>query len=291
MDKEGLLKLLQEAEVQQAIRMIVQLPVVGAGPIAMKKSAMQQEKELVALKAAYEDDLARQERENSELVQANRHLVAENEELRQTNQVLEKDKQKGQTDLAVMAQALERVQQEKDACQRENLRLEWDVKQKKQSLGGLEEKNAALSHQLQQRFSRGWQLFGSYQRIDAHVQQLLHSVFTQPDHFEAFICGCAQDMALEKIWDVMKSCAKGGNLEDKSILWDVFCYCIDLVNMSKTEKIYEILAVQLGDEFDLEEHTLAPGSPAQGSISKILLPGYRNVYSGHIERKSLVSIS
>ena len=125
MDKEGLLKLLQEAEVQQAIRMIVQLPVVGAGPIAMKKSAMQQEKELVALKAAYEDDLARQERENSELVRANRHLVAENEELRQTNQVLEKDKQKGQTDLAVMAQALERVQQEKDACQRENLR--WPV--------------------------------------------------------------------------------------------------------------------------------------------------------------------
>lgn len=151
------------------------------------------------------------------------------------------------------------------------------------------QQNGVYRNQLSQRFDKGWTLYEAYQKIDSHTQQLLRSVFPRLD-FMAFICGGSQDGALGKIWDVMKECLLKGRNNDAKILWDIFVYCIELVNASKMQTIYQIASVKKGDAFDVDDHLPAVNSRAQGRVQDIYLRGYINVYSKKTERKSIVNI-
>ena len=107
----------------------------------------------------------------------------------------------------------------------------------------------------------------------------------------SFICGGAQSNSLEKIWDVLRECVISGKQQDAEILWEVFEYCLELVNSSKAQPGYSILPVKEGDRFDFELHSEGSNSRAQGRISNIYLRGYRNDYNGKIIRKSIVQVS
>lgn len=171
-----------------------------------------------------------------------------------------------------------------DGLKREKQRLE----QRKRSL---EKANESLQSQMEQRFSHGWELFEAYQNVDDHTKQILHNgVFTQETSFMSFICGGAQTSSLEKLWDALKECIMFGQQKDAQILWDIFGYCIELVNSSKTQAKYEILSVNEGDRFDSDIHTEGPNSLAQGKVVNIYLPGYQNTYNGKIIKKSIVQV-
>ena len=177
-----------------------------------------------------------------------------------------------------------RFQSEIDSLKQENQRLE----QRKRSL---EKANESLQSQVEQRFSRGWELFEAYQNVSDHTKQILHNgVFTQETNFMSFICGGAQTSSLEKLWDALKECIMYGQQKDAQILWDVFEYCIELVNSSKTQAKYEILPVNEGDRFDSDIHTEGPNSLAQGKVVNVYLPGYQNTYNGKIIKKSIVQV-
>ena len=155
----------------------------------------------------------------------------------------------------------------------------------------LQEKIDKLREELAQRFERGWELFQQYQNVSTHALQILKAgVFTHDD-FMSFICGGAQTNSLEAIWDLLKECVMNGQQQDAEILWDIFEYCIELVNSSKVQASYSILSVNEGDRFDSDYHTEGPNSKAQGQISRIYLPGYRNNYNGRIIKKSIVQVS
>ena len=164
------------------------------------------------------------------------------------------------------------------------------AKNLQQDLEGAQSKISELQLQLEQRFSRGWELFEKYQTVGAHSQQLLQGVFTH-NNFMSFICGGAQTESLEKIWDVLRENIMTSNQHDAEILWEIFEYCLKLVNSSKTQASYSILPVNVGDNFDFEFHSEAQGSHAQGKISNVYLHGYRNEYNNRIIRKSIVQVS
>lgn len=147
-----------------------------------------------------------------------------------------------------------------------------------------------LNAQLQQNFSRGRELFQKYQRVGLHARQILGTgVFVRND-FTSFICGGAQVDSLEKIWAVMSECVSGGRQSDVDILREIFEYCLELVNASRTQATYSILPVNVGDRFDSDFHSEGADSRAQGRIVKIYLRGFRNDYNGRVVRKSIVQV-
>ena len=200
----------------------------------------------------------------AELQQARQQFRAQQVHITQLEQQVQADRRQLGQYQQVAARMTEQLQNQEKACQ-------------------------ALQRQLAQRFDEGWHLYESYGRISAHTQQLLGSVFTGKD-FMSFICGGAQDEALGKIWDVLRHCLLNDFTGDVQILWPLFQYCLKLVNASKTQTIYALLPVAIGDRFDVDVHSPTPDSRAQGQVQAIYLQGYANIYSHKTERKSMVTI-
>lgn len=175
-------------------------------------------------------------------------------------------------------------------AQAENRRLQDSLEDLNGVAAALRKRNEQQSQELAQRFPDGWELFRAYSGVSPSSRELLRGVFVRGDDFVSFICGAAQSASLEKIWKTVKGCISQGNTRDADILWDIFAYAVELVNASKPEKVYEILQAEPGMPFDLEVHALAPGSRNQGNIREIYLLGYKNVYVGRVEQKSIVSL-
>lgn len=153
-----------------------------------------------------------------------------------------------------------------------------------------EEENRSLRRELEQRFAQGKELYENLEHVDDYIRSLLDGAIPRKG-FEAFIIGLAQDRSLPFVWDaVREAMRKGCETDELTVLWNLFEYSVALVNAGKSQDIYAIDDVHEGDVFDVDEHTLVDGSRAQGSITEVVLPGYRNTYSGRIERKSLVRI-
>ncbi|MDO5295363.1 MAG: hypothetical protein Q4F00_01810 [bacterium] len=186
-------------------------------------------------------------------------------------------------ELADSVSAAQRLQVSLDALRGEADSLRTTNQQQSQEL-------ERLRQELAQRFPEGWKLFQAYHSVSQPTRELLRGVFVRGNDFTSFICGAAQSASLEKIWKTVKGCISQGNTRDADILWDIFAYAVKLVNASKPEKVYEILQAEPGMPFDLEVHALAPGSRAQGNIREIYLQGYKNVYVGRVEQKSIVSL-
>ncbi len=172
--------------------------------------------------------------------------------------------------------------------QAETYRQKFDDAQEK--ISRLENSVDELKIKLRDGFARGQELFQKYQRVGAHARQILGTSVFVRDDFTSFICGGAQTDSLEKIWDVLKSCVMSGNQNDAEILWEIFEYCLELVNASKSGKGFSILSVNVGDRFDSDIHSEGGAGRAQGKISVVCLPGFRNDYNGRIIRKSIVQV-
>lgn len=154
----------------------------------------------------------------------------------------------------------------------------------------LEAQVRSLKHDRDQRFQQGWTLYQQYDRVSPYIRSLLEGAIPRRG-FEAFIVGLAQDRSLGRIWDaVREAMLKSGDAEEVAILWDLFQYSLSLVNQGKAEDLYAIEDVSPGDAYDLERHTPIGDSRAQGNLTEVFLPGYRNLYNGALERKSLVKI-
>lgn len=200
--------------------------------------------------------------------------------------------------LRMMEKENQRLSGEVNDLQAKNQNLSGEVKDlqaKNQNLSDevkdLQAKNHALQEQLDARFSRGWELFEAYRKVSEHTRQILHNgVFTQEASFMSFICGGAQLTALDRLWDALRDCVLRGQQDDEEILWDIFEYCLELVNASRTQAKYEILSVKVGDSFDSDCHSEGPNSKAQGIVRKVYLQGYRNTYSDRIMKKSIVQV-
>ena len=219
------------------------------------------------------------ERQNISLIDAERTINnLERENLRLKREAADKDN--AYRELAAQLQKSEK----------ENRNLQNNIVSLRNESKQMQQKITTQEQQLSERFPEGWELFCAYQNVSQQSRDRLKGVFVKADDFCSFICGGAQDKSLGKIWDEIKSCLSAGNTQDADILWDIFEYAVELVNSAKTERIYEIMQVNIGEPFDLDLHTLAAGSRAQGNIREVYLLGYKNVYVGSVEKKSIVSV-
>ena len=248
----------------------------------------------------------------------NPQLETENRRLTEKLRAAELDKNSLRGELSKTQQRVKELEQQIQTAQFRNSRLENSLSQSEQSARSLQDKLktwqetftreqqraknlqrelddanqkiSELESQLQQRFARGWELFQKYRRVGSHARQLLQGVFPHDD-FTSFICGGAQVNALETLWDVLRECVMNNRQSDAETLSEVFEYCLELVNAAKAQAGYSILPVNVGDRFDSDLHSEGPNSRAQGKISNVYLPGYRNDYNGRVIKKSIVQVS
>ena len=218
-------------------------------------------------------------------------IEKENQRLRGEVESLKAEKERSEKQINDLKTQMEEYRAEKKKHDEESLRMKEEKKNLSGEVKDLQTKNHALQEQLDARFSRGWELFEAYRKVSEHTRQILHNgVFTQEASFMSFICGGAQLTALDRLWDALRDCVLRGQKDDAEILWDIFEYCLELVNASRTQAKYEILSVKVGDSFDSDCHSEGPNSKAQGIVREVYLQGYRNTYSDRIMKKSIVQV-
>lgn len=302
MTKYELLTLLDDEEVQRKILRIVEVPEVFAEPIKPPEEipALVDDEKFSRLELEKNSALQRvatAERQLNGLRSDNLQLKNNLSELQKHVRDLEQQIQNAQSKNSRLENSLS--QSERSSRDLQSKLAEWQKtftreqqrnKSLRQDLDDAHLKISDLEEQLQQRFSRGWELFQKYKSLGAHSRQLLQGVFTR-DNFMSFICGGAQSESLEKIWDVLRECVMNSRQNDAEILWEVFEYSLELVNSSRAQVSYSILPVNDGDRFDSDVHSEAPGSRAQGKVARIYLPGFKNDYNRRIIRKSIVQVS
>ena len=307
MTKYELLRFFDDAEVQRKIFQIVKEPKIYSESVKSPEES-----------PALDENLSRLEEENFRLknnLSEVQQRVKDSEQKVQNAQYRNSQLEKS---LSQAQQRIEDLEQQIQNAQYRNSRLENSLSQSERSSKDLQSKLAEwqktftreqqrakslqqdfdaaqlriseLEGQLEQRFAHGWELFQKYQSVGTHSRQLLQGVFTR-ENFMSFICGGAQSESPEKIWDVLRECIMNSRQNDAEILWEVFEYSLELVNSSRAQGGYSILPVNIGDRFDSDLHTEAPGSRAQGKVAKIYLPGFRNDYNRRIIRKSIVQVS
>ena len=328
MTKYEFLQWLDDVEVQQKILRIVKELQIFFEPVKPPNESPPPDEKLSRLELEKNSTFQRAttaERQLSDLRSDNFRLKNNLSEVQQRVEGLEQQIQNVQfknsqleNSLSQAQQRVKDLEQQIQNAQFKNSRLQSSLSQSEQSARSLQDKlktwqetftreqqrnkslqqdlDAAnqtisdLERQLEQRFARGWELFQKYQSVGTHARQLLQGVFTR-DNFMSFICGGAQSESLEKIWDVLRECVMNSRQHDAEILWEVFEYSLELVNSSRAQVSYSILPVNVGDRFDSDVHSEAPGSRAQGKVAQVYLPGFRNDYNRRIIRKSIVQVS
>ena len=168
--------------------------------------------------------------------------------------------------------------------------LTADLDRTREEREDLKEDLQQAEQELSQRFAQGWQLYEAYQEVDDYYRGLLSDVMARPG-FEAFIVGLSQDRSLQKIWDVTREAVMKGHDDDTAkTLWRLFQYSMDLVNQGRSQDLYAVEDVKVGDFYDIDLHALTVDSRNQGCLTEVYLPGYRNVSTGKIVHKSQVKI-
>ena len=211
--------------------------------------------------------------------QENSRLEAEQErEISQIRAAAEQEISKAQEEAGEIAAKARRDNEEareREQCLREQFNSALTELQRKKN--DLEEAYEELEEQLRQRFPEGWELYRRWENLRPSSRERLDCLCRRPG-FMPFICGGAQDDALESIWDEMELCLREGAAEDLKYLRELFRYVMRLVNASKSEDVYAQDDEAAGQPYDLDRHTPDRSSRVQGRVARVLLPGYRNLY-------------
>ena len=185
-------------------------------------------------------------------------------------------------------QKSETLQQEKESAESQRDEFKRKAETLQQEKESVEKQRDALEQQLAERFADGWEIYQKFLSIDESARE---NSGLRTENFETFICSGAQMKRLEGIWEAALDCKRYGKIADAEIIWNVFAYCVRLVNAAQGDKIIEILDTQIGERYDTDKHsTSMTNSSTQGVVREIILAGYKNNNSRKIVRKSNVRV-
>ena len=183
---------------------------------------------------------------------------------------------------------LENLRREKNSVEGERERLKSELENLRNEKNSVESERDNLKNQLAERFPEGWEIYRKFLRIDSATRQN-SGLYTE--NFASFICSGAQMKRLENIWDAALDSKRERNFDEAEIFWEVFKYCVRLVNAAQGDKVIELLNTQIGEGYTSDKHsTGGTNSAAQGVVREINLVGYRNNISKKIVRKSNVRV-
>ena len=222
-------------------------------------------------------------------------LQADLENLRNEKATIESQRDKLQADLENLRAEKATVESQRDDLQADlnNLRnekasVEGQLATVRREKASVERQRDKLQVDLAERFADGWELYQKFLSLEASARK---DSGLYAENFEAFICSGAQMKRLEGIWESALDSKRAGKIACAEIFWEVFAYCVRLVNAAQGDNIIEILNTQIGERYDTDKHsTSGTNSSTQGVVREIILTGYRNNISRKIVRKSNVRV-
>ena len=138
-------------------------------------------------------------------------------------------------------------------------------------------------------FQRQTGTFYQYQALSEQSKDALSGVF-RGESFEEFLACGVQPGNIDTLWEFSRSQALKGNLADIDILEQIIAYFVHLYNGTNKSPILAFQNVRPGDPFDIDLHIRTQTSKAAGTISKILITGLTNAFTGETIKKSVVEV-
>jgi len=187
----------------------------------------------------------------------------------------------------------DKLEQERQARVKDISRLEGERDGFKDKLKKEQKDRVAdikrLEGDLSQRFPEGWSIYQKFLALPKKDRERVANYLYSED-FASFITSGSQVGNLESIWTKILETKRDGS-ESATTLWEVFRYCVRLVNVARGKELIRILEPNIGDKYDPNKHsTNGTNSSAQGKVQEIILPGFENLVKKRIEQKSNVRV-
>ena len=138
-------------------------------------------------------------------------------------------------------------------------------------------------------FQRQTKTFYLYQGLSETSRDALSGIF-KGTSFENFLACGVQPGNIDAVWEFARSVAISGNMTDLEILEKIIAYFVSLYNGTNDSDVLAFQPVKVGDLFDVDMHIRTPDSKAAGYISRIILTGLTNAFTGEIIKKAVVEI-
>lgn len=103
-----------------------------------------------------------------------------------------------------------------------------------------------------------------------------------------YVVTISQWESIEAIWKYIKYQMDRLTPEEQSVLMDTFNWAFRVYNQHA--KKYSMLSVEVGETFDSDYHAKGSNSKSSGTISEVLLLGYKNTINGNVIEKSIVRV-
>lgn len=130
-------------------------------------------------------------------------------------------------------------------------------------------------------------IYSDFCSLDSQILVSLSNTIDTTD-VNTFIVSSSQLENIKTLWEYIKQQLDNADLHDISILKNTFDYFFSTYNRYK--KVYSMLEVKPGDEYDYDIHSKGSNSNSSGIISEVLLQGYKNDITGKTEAKSVVRV-
>lgn len=138
-------------------------------------------------------------------------------------------------------------------------------------------------------FQRQTHTFYQYQSLSEQSREALGGIFKGTSFEEFLACG-VQPGNIDTLWEFSRNQALEGNLEDVLILEQIIAYFVHLYNKTNESPILAFQKVTEGDSFDVDLHIRTQKSKAAGTVSKIILTGLTNAFTGEVIKKTVVEV-
>jgi len=247
-----------------------------------KAETLQQEKE------SAENQREEFKRKAETLQQEKESAENQREEFKRKAETLQQEKESAENQREEFKRKAETLQREKESAESQREEFKCKAETLQQEKESTESQCDDLKRQLAERFADGWEIYQKFLNLDISTRE---NSGMRTENFEAFICRGAQMKRLEDIWGATLENKRAGKITDAEILWEVFAYCVRLVNAAQGDNTIEILDTQIGEGYEPNKHsTNMTNSSTQGVVREIILTGYRNNISNKIVKKSNVRV-
>lgn len=183
-----------------------------------------------------------------------------------------------QSEIARKDAEIERLKNEIFGLDREKQDLRQELDLEKEKVG-----------ELKRRFESPIKYFELYRELSDSVKDGLENVINSENEM-AFIVSCSNEENLSSIWEYIKELSSDRKNKEFEVLTLIFDYFFEIFNESLPEVKYKRDNVEIGDDFDDDDYDRCSGSATSGTITKIILRGYKLKNTGKIVHKSLVKV-
>ena len=202
----------------------------------------------------------------------------------------EKDKQELEFKSDNLEKKVEEYTNENNELVQNNHNLKKNRDNYKDKLVMNENENKKLQSKLngyENQFADMIEVHKKYLELSSRTKESLSGIFKDKSLMGFVACGI-QESNIESLWDYIKDEIKEEKYEGVNELKDIFEYLFNLYQLSNPK--YGWQEIEIGTNFDTEDHIRHSSGKVSGKIEEVMLKGYENKKNRRIIRKSLVKV-